>query len=94
MIKKNTKNRDLSTFLCEIFIKKVLLNNEKCPVEESVIKEAAQVFARFFAEVAVDWIRGRSGNDPVQIMENVIQNYKGVAEVVIHNIMEAHGYCE
>lgn len=59
-------------------------------IYEPEIKEASQLFSRFFAQISVDWIRGKSGNDPVQIMENVITTYQGVPEVIIKNILLKH----
>lgn len=70
--------------------KKVSGKAVSCAAPEEVIKEAALLFARFFAQIAVDWIRGKSGKDPVAIMEEVIQRYRGVPETIIKNIMEEH----
>ena len=47
---------------------------------------AAYLFAKMFSETTVDWIRGKKGDDPVQIMEHAVVMMDGVAEHVLHNM--------
>ncbi len=47
---------------------------------------AAYLFAKMFSETTVDWIRGKKGDDPVQIMELAVVMMDGVAEHVLHNM--------
>ena len=53
---------------------------------EEDIKGVAYVFAKAFAETAVEWIRGRLKGTPVEIMENVINALGNVPDIIIKNI--------
>lgn len=58
---------------------------------EPEIKEAAHIFSRFFAQIAVDWVRGKNSKNPAEIMEDVIETFQGVPEVIIRNILRKKG---
>ena len=55
-------------------------------VSEKEKKRLAYFFSKIFAETTVEWIRGKSSDDPVDTLEHGIEMLDGVVELMLTNI--------
>ncbi len=78
---------DKLTSIAEEPIRRTMMDYvDRREAAEEDIKSIAYVFAKAFAELAVEWIRGRLNCTPVEAMENVINVMGDIPDVIIKNI--------
>lgn len=58
-------------------------------ISEKELKRISYFFAKIFAETTVEWIRGKSVEDPVETLEHGIEMLNGVIELVLLNVAKA-----
>ncbi|MCM1288445.1 MAG: TetR/AcrR family transcriptional regulator [Clostridium sp.] len=78
---------DKLTSIAEEPIRRTLMDyvDRQEAVEED-IRNVAYAFAKAFAELAVEWIRGRLNSTPVETMETVIKTLGNIPDMIIKNI--------
>ena len=55
-------------------------------VSEKEKKRLAYFFSKLFAETTVEWLRGKSSDDPVDTLEHGIEMLDGVVELMLTNV--------
>ena len=55
-------------------------------VSEKEKKRLAYFFSKIFAETTVEWLRGKSSDDPVDTLEHGIEMLDGVVELMLTNV--------
>ena len=70
--------------ICNLYETKVAPTGKK--VSENEKKRLAYFFSKIFAETTVEWIRGKSSDDPVDTLEHGIEMLDGVVELMLTNI--------
>lgn len=71
-------------FINILYEDKIVPIGKKVPEKER--KRLAYFFSKIFAETTVEWIRGKSADDPVDTLEHGIEMLDGVALLMLKNI--------
>lgn len=70
--------------VCEMYELKIAPTGKK--VSDKDKQRLAYFFAKIFSETTVEWIRGRSSENPVNTLEHGIEMLEGVAELMLSNV--------
>lgn len=70
--------------VCEMYEHKIAPTGKKVSDKEK--QHLAYFFAKIFSETTVEWIRGRSSENPVDTLEHGIEMLEGVAELMLLNV--------
>ena len=70
--------------ICNLCEEKIEPTGKK--VTEKDKKRLAYFFSKIFAETTVEWLRGKSSDDPVATLEHGIEMLDGVVDVMLANL--------
>lgn len=69
-----------------IYETKIKIHGKK--ISEKELERAAYFFAKVFAETTVEWLRGKSSENPVDTLEHGIGMLDGIIEAILLNLTE------
>ncbi len=76
----------LTSIACEPIYNTLVVYVKRHEAAEKDVRNVAYVLAKAFAELAVEWIRGRLSSTPIDIMETMIAALGNIPDMLIKNI--------
>ncbi|MCQ2542873.1 MAG: TetR/AcrR family transcriptional regulator [Lachnospiraceae bacterium] len=70
--------------ICNVYHNNPSLENVK--ISDKELKRLAYFFAKIFSETTVEWLRGKSAENPVDTLEHGIEMLNGVIELMLTNV--------